>query len=50
MYETTTTPATVIEHDGPLFVPAMTTAPVAAVTLGRLNANDSDKSNYFEGS
>ncbi|MFE4535806.1 hypothetical protein ACFRKB_12075 [Streptomyces scopuliridis] len=50
MYETTTSPVTAIEHDGLLFVPAMTTAPVADVTLGRQNANDSDKSNYFEGS
>ncbi|WP_162793871.1 hypothetical protein [Streptomyces paludis] len=37
------------DQDRPVFAPTMATAPVADVTLGRLNANDSDKSNYFEG-
>ncbi|WP_327233898.1 hypothetical protein OG349_07770 [Streptomyces sp. NBC_01317] len=47
MNETTTAPVTV-EDESPLFVPAMTTAPVADVTLGRQNFNDSDKTNWFE--
>ncbi|AGP53778.1 hypothetical protein [Streptomyces rapamycinicus] len=30
------------------FAPQVSTHPVATLTLGRQNANDSDKSNYFE--
>lgn len=29
-------------------LPVLSSADVDKVTLGRLNANDSDKSNYFE--
>ncbi len=32
------------------FAPQVSTHPVAAVTRGRQNANDADKSNYFEAS
>ncbi|WP_158819090.1 MULTISPECIES: hypothetical protein [Streptomyces] len=32
------------------FAPQVDTHPVGAFTLGRQNANDSDKSNYFEAS
>jgi hypothetical protein len=31
------------------FAPQISTHPVAALTLGSQNFNDSDKSNYFEG-
>lgn len=31
------------------FTPQISTHPVATLTLGRQNFNDSDKSNYFEG-
>ncbi|MET7935017.1 hypothetical protein [Streptomyces sp. NPDC005322] len=30
------------------FAPQVSIHPVATLTLGRQNANDSDKSNYFE--
>ncbi|WP_159029797.1 hypothetical protein [Streptomyces marincola] len=30
------------------FFPVVTVEPAAEMTRGRLNANDSDKSNYFE--
>ncbi|MGI5341122.1 hypothetical protein ACQEVS_28850 [Streptomyces sp. CA-181903] len=30
------------------FTPQVSTHPVTALTLGRQNANDADKSNYFE--
>ncbi|WP_154080516.1 hypothetical protein [Streptomyces mobaraensis] len=30
------------------FAPQVSTHPVTALTLGRQNANDADKSNYFE--
>ncbi|WP_414166368.1 hypothetical protein ACMATS_00185 [Streptoverticillium reticulum] len=32
------------------FAPQVSTHLVATLTLGRQNANDADKSNYFEGS